>query len=105
MRQCLYLGVSENDVTEILDDTMRATSMDPFFNIVEFGKRAALPYGGCDGSRRLEPGMFVLIDVGAYLYGYSNDVCRTFYPPFVPNPPPSKFNVIEQLHVWQVHCG
>jgi Xaa-Pro aminopeptidase len=102
MRQCLYEGVTENDVAEVLDDTMRAAGLDPFFDIVEFGKSAALPHGGYDGSRKLEPGMFVLIDVGAHLYGYSSDVCRTFYPPFVPNPPPSKYNVTEQLRVWQV---
>lgn len=101
-RQCLYAGVSENEVAEILDDTIRAAGMDPFFNIVEFGKSAALPHGGYDGNRRLEPGMFILIDVGAHLYGYSSDVCRTFYPPFVPNPPPAEFNVTEQLHVWQI---
>lgn len=102
MRQCLYEGVTENEVAEVLDDTMRAAGMDPFFDIVEFGKSAALPHGGYDGSRQLEPGMFVLIDVGAHLYGYSSDVCRTFYPPFVPNPPPLKYNVTEQLRVWQV---
>lgn len=102
MRQCLYEGVTENEVADVLDDTMRAAGMDPFFDIVEFGKSAALPHGGYDGSRKLEPGMFVLIDVGAHLYGYSSDVCRTFYPPFVPNPPPSKYNVTEQLRVWQV---
>ncbi|KAJ4402799.1 hypothetical protein N0V91_007020 [Didymella pomorum] len=102
MRQCLYEQVTENEVAEVLDDTMRAAGMEPFFDIVEFGMSAALPHGGYDGSRKLEPGMFVLIDVGAHLYGYSSDVCRTFYPPFVPNPPPSKYNVTEQLRVWQV---
>lgn len=102
MRQCLYVGVTESEVAEVLDDTIRAAGMDPFFDIVEFGKSAALPHGGYDGSRKLEPGMFVLIDVGAHLYGYSSDVCRTFFPPFVPDPPPPKYNVTEQLRVWQV---
>lgn len=102
MRQCLYEGVTEDEVAEVLDDTMRAAGMDPFFDIVEFGKSAALPHGGYDGSRKLEPGMFVLIDVGAHLFGYSSDVCRTFYPPFMPNPPPSNYNVTEHLRVWQV---
>ncbi|KAF2128430.1 peptidase M24 [Dothidotthia symphoricarpi CBS 119687] len=102
MRTCLYPGVTENEVAAILDDTMRAAGLDPFFDIVEFGKSAALPHGGYDGSRKLEPGMFVLIDVGAHLYGYSSDVCRTFYPPFFSNPPPSKHNVTEQLDVWQI---
>ncbi|SMR45902.1 unnamed protein product [Zymoseptoria tritici ST99CH_1E4] len=102
MRTCLKPGLTENEVADVLDDTMRAAGMDPFFDIVEFGKSAALPHGGYDGSRKLEPGMFVLIDVGAHLYGYSSDVCRTFFPPFVANPPPEKYNVTEQLSVWQV---
>ncbi|KAF1851118.1 Creatinase/aminopeptidase [Cucurbitaria berberidis CBS 394.84] len=99
MRQCLYPYVTEKEVAEVLDDTMRAAGLEPFFNIVEFGKSAALPHGGYDGTRKLEPEMFVLIDVGAHLYGYSSDVCRTFFPPFTPNPP---HNMTEQLDVWQL---
>jgi Xaa-Pro aminopeptidase len=102
MRKCLYCGVTENEVRDILDDTLQAAGFTPFFNLVEFGISAALPHGGYDGTRSLEPGMFVLIDVGAHLYGYSSDVTRTFYPPFFPNPPPLKYNVTEQLEVWQM---
>lgn len=102
MRKCLYRGVTENEVVEVLDNTMRSAGLDPFFDIVEFGKQAALPHGGHDGTATLEPGDFVLIDVGSHLYGYSSDVCRTFYPPFFPNPPPPKSNVTEKLNVWQI---
>jgi Xaa-Pro aminopeptidase len=102
MRTCLKPGFTENEVAEVLDDTMRAAGMEPFFDIVEFGMSAALPHGGYNGERKLKPGMFVLIDVGAHLYGYSSDVCRTFFPPFVSNPPPAGYNTTEQLSVWQV---
>lgn len=102
MRKCLYYGVTENEVVEVLDNTMRAAGMDSFFDIVEFGKQAALPHGGHDGQAKLEPGDFILIDVGSHLYGYSSDVCRTFYPPSFPNPPPPEYNVTEKLAVWQV---
>lgn len=34
----------------------------------------------------LEKETFVLIDVGAHLYGYSSDICRTFFPPFFSKP-------------------
>ncbi|EUC29885.1 hypothetical protein COCVIDRAFT_110753 [Bipolaris victoriae FI3] len=103
MRQCLYRGVTENEVKHVLDDALRAAGLDPFFDIVEFGKSAALPHGGYDGTRKLDAGMFVLIDVGAKLHGYSSDVTRTFYPPFEPVPPTtSEHNTTEQLEVWQL---
>lgn len=102
MRKCLYHGVTENEVAEVLDNTMRAAGMDPFFDIVEFGKQAALPHGGHDGTATLEPGDFVLIDVGSHLYGYSSDVCRTFYPPFFPSPPPPEYNITEKMNVWKL---
>ncbi|KAF2258662.1 Creatinase/aminopeptidase, partial [Lojkania enalia] len=102
MRKCLYQRVTENEVVEVLDNTLRTAGLEPFFNIVEFGKQAALPHGGNDGTATLEPGDFVLIDVGAHLYGYSSDVCRTFYPPFVSEPLPPELNITEKLSVWHL---
>ena len=99
MRPCLYPGVTENEVKQVLDETLRAGGLDPFFDIVEFGVSAALPHGGLNGTKKLELGDFVLIDVGAHLYGYSSDVTRTFYPPFFPRQPPPDS---EQVHVWNV---
>lgn len=101
MRPCLYPNVTENHVSEVLDNTLRAAGLQPFFDIVEFGESAALPHGGYDGTRKLEPGMFVLIDVGAHLYGYSSDVSRTFYPPFVSDASGAS-NDDEELQVWQL---
>lgn len=102
MRQCLYPGVTENQVRRVLDDTLRAAGLDPFFDLVEFGKSAALPHGGYNGERRLEADMFVLVDVGAKLYSYSSDVTRTFYPPFKPAPRRSEHEPNEQIKVWQL---
>lgn len=102
MRKCLHPGVMEKEVAEVLDDTLQAAGLGPFFDIVEFGESAALPHGGYDGTRKLEPGMLVLIDVGAHLYGYSSDVTRTFYPPFFHEISPITANTTEQLKVWQL---
>ncbi|KAF2866644.1 peptidase M24, structural domain-containing protein [Massariosphaeria phaeospora] len=102
VRKCLYRGVREHEVAAVLDRTMRVAGLAPFFDIVEFGESAALPHGGHDGMRALEPGDFVLVDVGAHLYGYSSDVSRTFYPPFFPHPAPPRYNVTEKLAVWQL---
>jgi Xaa-Pro aminopeptidase len=84
-------------VAEVLDETLAAAGLAPFF-----GKSAALPHGGYDGMRKLEPGMFVLIDVGAHLHGYSSDVTRTFYPPFYRELISSMDNATEQLQVGQL---
>ncbi|KAF1957402.1 peptidase M24 [Byssothecium circinans] len=92
MRKCLYSGVTENEVAEVLDNTLRA----------DVRKSAALPHGGYDGTRKLKSGELILIDVGAHLYGYSSDVTRMFYPPFFPDPPPPSHNLTEQLLVWNL---
>ncbi|KAH8816642.1 peptidase M24, structural domain-containing protein [Xylogone sp. PMI_703] len=86
MRLCLYPGLTENEVMDVLDATLWAAGLEPFFDIVLFDENASNPHGGTNGSKVLEPETFVLIDVGAHLYGYSSDICRTFFPPFYPRP-------------------
>ncbi|RJE24002.1 Metallopeptidase family M24 [Aspergillus sclerotialis] len=86
MRKCLYPGLTESEITEVLDNTLRAAGLEPFFDIVLFDENAANPHGGTNGSKVLEAETFILIDVGAHLYGYSSDICRTFFPPFFKKP-------------------
>lgn len=38
MRECMYPGLTENEVMEVLDNTLWAAGMEPFFDIVLFGK-------------------------------------------------------------------
>lgn len=65
-------------------------------------ENAANPHGGANGSTVLEPVTLILVDVGcvwitstalvvadnasAHLYGYSSDISRTFFPPFLQKP-------------------
>lgn len=37
MRMCMYRGITENEVMDVLDNTLRAAGMEPFFDIVLFG--------------------------------------------------------------------
>jgi len=92
----------------VLDNTMRAAGLDPFFDIVLFDADASNPHGGTKGTKKLRKDTFVLIDVGAHLHGYSSDICRTFLPPFSKRPgslserdllPPS---IKEKLDVWDI---
>ncbi|KAF8854906.1 Creatinase/aminopeptidase [Acephala macrosclerotiorum] len=108
MRKCMYPGLTENEVMEVLDNTLRAAGLEPFFDIVLFDENASNPHGGTNGSKVLEAETFVLIDVGAHLYGYSSDICRTFFPPFNPEPTTeAEFSSLssltkEKLSVWDL---
>lgn len=107
-RSCMKLGVTENDVKLVLDNTMRSVGMEPFFNIVLFDEDASNPHGGTNGSKKLEKDTMVLIDVGAHLHGYSSDICRSFFPPLLEQPSTISdyeslsINVKEKIHVWDV---
>ncbi|KAK6393391.1 hypothetical protein LTR65_002682 [Meristemomyces frigidus] len=86
MRECLTPGLAEDEVMLVLDNTLRTTGLDPFFDIVLFDEDASNPHGGTDGAKNLEAETMVLIDVGAHLFGYSSDICRSFFPPFFKKP-------------------
>ncbi|GKZ83496.1 hypothetical protein AnigIFM56816_008591 [Aspergillus niger] len=105
MRKCLYPGLTESEIASALDNTLRSARLEPFFDIVLFDENAANPHGGTNGSKVLEPETFVLIDVGAHLLGYSSDICRTFFPPFLEPPTPdmpAPARLREKLEVWDI---
>ncbi|KAE8452040.1 hypothetical protein EG329_002205 [Mollisiaceae sp. DMI_Dod_QoI] len=93
MRKCMYPGLTENEVMEVLDNTLRVAGLEPFFDIVLFDEDASNPHGGTDGT---------------HFYGYSSDICRTFFPPFKPKPTTERElaslspHVKEKLSVWDV---
>jgi Xaa-Pro aminopeptidase len=80
MRPCLEPGLTENQVIQILDNTLKTIGFDLFFDIVLFDSNAALPHGGfATGDRILTHETMVLIDAGYHYLGYSSDVCRSFF--------------------------
>jgi Xaa-Pro aminopeptidase len=38
MRECMYTGLTENEIVDVLDNTLRAGGLEPFFDIVLFGR-------------------------------------------------------------------
>jgi Xaa-Pro aminopeptidase len=91
MRECMYPGLTENEVMNVLDNMLRVAGMEPFFDIVLFGKlgfwmvflpgrakksadeNASNPHGGTNGSKVLEAETFVLIDVGYGIFSSLRD--------------------------------
>ncbi|CAK4032608.1 Creatinase aminopeptidase [Lecanosticta acicola] len=108
MRKCMTPGLSEDEVMQVLDNTMRYAGLEPFFDIVLFDDNAANPHGGTDGAKTLEKETMVLIDVGAHLFGYSSDICRSFFPPFFKKPSSDaeltllSKEVQEKIKVWNI---
>ncbi|KAJ5117038.1 hypothetical protein N7456_001386 [Penicillium angulare] len=101
----LYPGLTENQIAAALDDALRAAGLEPFFDIVLFDENASNPHGGTNGSKVLEAETFVLVDVGAHLYGYSSDICRTFFPPFFERSSATDKlapSIAEKLKVWDI---
>ncbi|OJJ98460.1 hypothetical protein ASPACDRAFT_44970 [Aspergillus aculeatus ATCC 16872] len=105
MRKCLSPGLTESEIARVLDKTLLCAGLEPFFDIVLFDENAANPHGGTNGSKVLDAETFVLIDVGAHLMGYSSDICRTFFPPFLERPASDAAVpdwMKEKLDVWDI---
>ncbi len=75
----LDYGVSEQDIAGIIEYTFRVQGADDhsFPPIVAFGENTVYPHATPSKSRRLQPGMPVLIDLGAIYQGYCSDMTRT----------------------------
>lgn len=80
MRPCLVPGLTEDEVTGILNGALLSIGFQLFFNIVLFEENGALPHGGfVTGGKHLTHESMVVIDVGAHYLGYSSDICRSFF--------------------------
>ncbi|PNP44639.1 hypothetical protein TGAMA5MH_03772 [Trichoderma gamsii] len=103
MRPCLVPGLTEDDITSILDKTLLSVGFSLFFDIVLFEEHGALPHGGfVTGGKKLTYDSMVVIDVGAHYLGYSSDICRSF----LIDAPPSSYSAdplrAEKEKVWQI---
>ncbi|KAH7303872.1 peptidase M24, structural domain-containing protein [Stachybotrys elegans] len=79
MRPCLVPGLTEDEVTAILNNALLSINFSLFFNIVLFEEHGALPHGGfVTGGKKVNYNTMIVIDVGAHYMGYSSDICRSF---------------------------
>ncbi len=78
VQRSLKAGMTEKDAAATFDSLILKLGADStsFPSIVCFGKNAALPHHGPDGTR-LKYGDLVLIDVGVKVRNYCSDVTRT----------------------------
>ncbi|KAF3767245.1 Creatinase/aminopeptidase [Cryphonectria parasitica EP155] len=103
MRPCLVPGLTENELTDILNSALLSVGFGLFFNIVLFEEHGALPHGGfVTGWKKLTHESMVVIDVGAHYLGYSSDICRSFF-----IDPPEHRHACQALHaeklrVWDI---
>ncbi|KAE9975330.1 hypothetical protein EG328_003230 [Venturia inaequalis] len=98
MRPCLTVGLTENQIMEILDNTLLSIGFEPFFDIVLIDENAALPHGGfVTGNNKIKETSMILIDVGAHYLGYSSDVCRSI---FIDPPTRSTWHKLSAIPPW-----
>ncbi|EPE03317.1 xaa-pro dipeptidase [Ophiostoma piceae UAMH 11346] len=94
MRPCLVPGLTEDEVTTILNNALLSVNFSLFFNIVLFEEHGALPHGGfVTGWKKLTHETMIVIDVGAHYLGYSSDICRSFFI----DPPKSKSSLLDRV--------
>lgn len=72
-------GVTENDLVAELEYLMKKVgAAGPSFDtMVLSGPNTALPHG-VPGNRVIQPGDFLMFDIGVYADGYASDITRTF---------------------------
>lgn len=72
----LHTGMTEKELQKHMTQGMQKRGAERAFAGVLFGERAALPHGGAS-DRKLQPGEFVLVDMGGCYKGYWSDCTRT----------------------------
>lgn len=72
-------GITEMEVLAKIEYELKKKGIREmsFSTMVLFGEKAGDPHGN-PGDRKLQPGDFVLFDLGVVLEGYTSDITRTF---------------------------
>ncbi|CAM2986160.1 Xaa-Pro peptidase family protein [Paenibacillus sediminis] len=72
-------GVAEVELVAEIEYLMKKLGADgpSFDTMVLTGEKTALPHG-VPGTRKVQPGEFIMFDIGVYANGYASDITRTF---------------------------
>ncbi len=70
-------GVSESEMARVFDTSTIASGSAPYFTVIAFGERSALPNAVPTTGRRLRRGDQIRFDVGCYTEMYGSDISRT----------------------------
>ncbi len=69
-------GMTEVEMTLVMDSETLRLGCDPVFSVVAFGERSALP-NAVPGNRPLRDGDIIRFDIGCRSEGYYSDIART----------------------------
>jgi D-alanyl-D-alanine dipeptidase len=86
-------GVSELDIQLAVETLYRKRGTKPEFALVCFGENSAMPHHHT-GSRKLEQGDVIILDIGCLIDGYASDITRTFA---FGKPDPEAFKVYDTV--------
>jgi Xaa-Pro dipeptidase len=76
--RAIQVGRTEAEIVAVVEATMKSlgATKPSFSTLVLAGEKSALPHG-TSGQRTIQPGDFVLLDLGAVYQGYCSDITRT----------------------------
>ncbi|KAL9937521.1 hypothetical protein V8E36_003930 [Tilletia maclaganii] len=100
VRLCAYDGISELEVYNAFKQTVLSAGhgIRDVEGLALFGERTACPHCGPSAERKLRASEdFILMDVGARLYGLISDCTRTF---LLPNASSEETFDKEKLNIW-----
>lgn len=71
----MQIGMTENEVAEVVRDSFKSQNAAPLFHIVGAGRNGAFPHHHT-GETKLQHGDIVVMDIGGGQHGYSSDITR-----------------------------
>ena len=85
-------GMTEEDIASVIQNSFSDQGALPQFSIVASGSNSAFPHHQT-GSRELQEGDVIVIDLGGKFEGYASDITRMS----TIGPPPKEYTLVHQI--------